>query len=143
MLQLKTLVTLAVLAAPSFAVPTVDLLIDNGYPTSGSLNLRSVLGDVATRKGQTFHFGSTYDTYDSDASWLQTAFSTVFNHLVAENGCKWDATEPTRGNSDLTSCLGAQSFAFANGASFRGHNTFWHSQLPVSGLFAVKLTIVL
>ncbi|KAF9559707.1 glycoside hydrolase [Agrocybe pediades] len=74
--------------------------------------------------------GSTYDTYDSNASFLSNVFSTYFNHVVAENGCKWDATEPSRGTSDLTECKAVQSFASSHGASFRGHNTFWHSQTP-------------
>ncbi|KAJ7487995.1 glycosyl hydrolase family 10-domain-containing protein, partial [Mycena latifolia] len=95
-------------------------------------SLRSVLASVAARKGQTFHFGSTWDTsYSSaQASWMTTTYNTFFNHIVAENGCKWDATEPSRGTSSLTQCLGAQSYAAARGASFRGHNTFWHSQTP-------------
>ncbi|KAJ6554861.1 glycoside hydrolase superfamily, partial [Mycena capillaripes] len=53
-----------------------------------------------------------------------------FNHIVAENGCKWQSTEPSRGTSSLTQCLGVQSYAVARNASFRGHNTFWHQQLP-------------
>ena len=131
MSSLKSFVLAAVVAAPALAVNTVDLLIDHGYASTGTINLRSVLASVATRKGQTFHFGSTYDTYDADASWTANVFSTFFNHIVAENGCKWDATEPSEGVSDLTECLGVQSYATTNGDSFRGHNTFWHSQTPV------------
>jgi endo-1,4-beta-xylanase len=55
---------------------------------------------------------------------------TYFNHIVAENSCKWQGTEPSRGTSDLSGCLAVQSYATANGCSFRGHNTFWHSQTP-------------
>lgn len=132
MFKLQALVVLSVLAAPVLSQPAVSLLIDfAGYQSTGSLNLRSTLQQVAARKGSTFHFGSTYDTYDSDASFLSSVFSTYFNHVVAENGCKWDATEPTRGTSDLTECQAVQSFATKNGATFRGHNTFWHSQTPV------------
>ncbi|PPQ71982.1 hypothetical protein CVT26_007138 [Gymnopilus dilepis] len=131
MFKLQALVVLSVLAAPVLSQPAVSLLIDfAGYQSTGSLNLRSTLQQVAARKGSTFHFGSTYDTYDSDASFLSSVFSTYFNHVVAENGCKWDATEPTRGTSDLTECQAVQSFATKNGATFRGHNTFWHSQTP-------------
>lgn len=126
-----SLVVLSVLAAPTLSQPAVSLLIDfAGYQNSGSINLRSTLQSVSSRKGQTFHFGSTYDTYDADASWTQNVFSTFFNHIVAENGCKWDATEPTRGTSSLTECLGVQSFGTTAGTTFRGHNTFWHSQTP-------------
>nr|GAT43893.1 glycoside hydrolase [Mycena chlorophos] len=110
--------------------PAVSLLIDNGYPSSGTLNIASVLTQVSAKKGQTFHFGSTYDTYDADQSWFDSIFQTFFKHVVSENGCKWDATEPTQGTSDLTECLATQSFATTYGNSFRGHNTFWHSQTP-------------
>ncbi|KAJ7096565.1 glycoside hydrolase superfamily [Mycena belliarum] len=61
---------------------------------------------------------------------MTNVYNTFFNHMVAENGCKWQSTEPSRGTSSLTACLGVQSYATARGASFRGHNTFWHSQLP-------------
>jgi endo-1,4-beta-xylanase len=132
MSKLSSLALLAAVASPALAQPAVSLLTDlSGYAKTGTINLKSTLAAVSTRKGASFHFGSTYDTYDSDASFLQSVFSTFFNHLVAENGCKWDATEPSRGTSSLTSCQGAQSFAASSGISFRGHNTFWHSQTPV------------
>ncbi|KAG8842842.1 hypothetical protein FRB96_004704, partial [Tulasnella sp. 330] len=121
---------LTALASPVFAAPTVSLLIDHGYPSTGTLNIKSVLTSVSTRKGSAFHFGSTYDTYTAAQSFQTSVFSTFFNHVVAENGCKWDATEPTRGTSDLTECQAVQSFATAHSNSFRGHNTFWHSQTP-------------
>ncbi|KZV77349.1 glycoside hydrolase family 10 protein [Peniophora sp. CONT] len=130
MSSLRSFVLVAVAAAPALAVSTVDLLIDHGYASTGTINLRSVLASVATRKGQTFHFGSTYDTYNPNADWTANVFSTFFNHVVAENGCKWDATEPSNGVSDLTECLAVQSYATKEGDSFRGHNTFWHSQTP-------------
>lgn len=129
----KSFVVLSVLAAPVLSQTAVSLLVDfAGYQSSGTLNLRSTLQSVSARKGAPFMFGSTYDTYDSDQSFYSNVFSTFFNHVVAENGCKWDATEPSRGTSSLTECQGVQSFAAKNGNSFRGHNTFWHSQTPVS-----------
>ncbi|KAF8316680.1 glycoside hydrolase [Clavulina sp. PMI_390] len=127
---LASVVVLTSLAAPALAVPTVSLLIDNGYASSGTLSIKSVLSAVSSRKGSAFHFGSTYDTYAPNQSWQQGIFNTFFNHIVAENGCKWDATEPTRGVSSLSGCQGVQSFGATYGDSFRGHNTFWHSQLP-------------
>ena len=131
----ESFVLLSVLAAPALCQTAVSLLIDfEGYQSSGTINLRSTLNAVSQVKGSTFHFGSTYDTYDADASFSQNVFSTFFNHIVAENGCKWDATEPTRGVPDLTECQAVQSYASTNGATFRGHNTFWHSQTPVSAI---------
>ncbi|KAH9475719.1 Endo-1,4-beta-xylanase D [Psilocybe cubensis] len=127
----KSFVVLSVLAAPALCQTAVSLLVDfDGYQKSGTLNLRSTLQSVSTRKGQPFMFGSTYDTYESNQSFSSSVFSTFFNHVVAENGCKWDATEPSRGTPDLGECQAVQSFASKNGASFRGHNTFWHSQTP-------------
>ena len=131
MVSLSSFVLIAVIAAPVLSVPTVDLLIDHGYATSGDIDLRTVLAAVASRKGQAFRFGSTYNTDGVDASFTTDVFDTFFNHAVAENECKWDATEPSPGTSDLTECLAVQRFAAASNASFRGHNTFWHSQLPV------------
>ncbi|KAJ7783946.1 glycoside hydrolase superfamily [Mycena maculata] len=127
---LSAFVALAIFAAVARSQPAVSLLIDNGYPSTGSIDLTTVLADVSTKKGQTFHFGSTYDTYDADQSWFDTAFATFYHHVVSENGCKWDATEPTQGVSDLTECLATQSFATTYDNSFRGHNTFWHEQTP-------------
>lgn len=128
---LASLLFLAALASPSVAVPTVSLLIDNGYASTGTLNIKTVLQNVSTKKGQAFHFGSTYDTYDANAAWTATIFETFFNHVVAENSCKWDSTETSEGVSTLTSCEAVESYATEYSNSFRGHNTFWHSQLPV------------
>ncbi|KAJ7195143.1 glycoside hydrolase superfamily [Mycena haematopus] len=126
---LASLVGLAVFVSVARAQPAVSLLIDNGYPSTGAINLVSILANVTAKKG-TFHFGSTYDTYEANQSWFTSTFSTFYRHVVSENGCKWDATEPSQGTSDLTECLASQSFATANGNTFRGHNTFWHSQTP-------------
>jgi GH35 family endo-1,4-beta-xylanase len=57
-------------------------------------------------------------------------YDTVFNHMVAENGCKWFDTEQVRGQANLTDCRGVLDYAGAHGDSFRGHNTFWHQQTP-------------
>ncbi|KAJ7620786.1 glycoside hydrolase superfamily [Mycena rosella] len=126
---LASFMALAIFASVARAQPAVSLLIDHGYPSTGSLNLGPVLAQVAAKKG-TFHFGSTYDTYEADQSWSTSVFTTFYKHVVSENGCKWDATEPTQGVSDLTECLACQQFATTNGNTFRGHNTFWHSQTP-------------
>jgi endo-1,4-beta-xylanase len=60
----------------------------------------------------------------------ERVYRTFFNHVVAENSCKWSGTEPSRGTSSLSGCKAVQSFAIKNGATFRGHNTFWHAQTP-------------
>jgi hypothetical protein len=135
-MSLTAFVLLAVLASPALAqAPTVSLLIDlPGFASNGTLNLRSTLSAVSTRKGQAFHFGSTYETYYQDASYHANLYNTFFNHMVAENSCKWQSTEPSPNVTSLTGCKAVQSFATSHGDSFRGHNTFWHAQTPVSGV---------
>jgi endo-1,4-beta-xylanase len=74
MQSLTGFVLLAVLASPALAqTPTVSLLIDNGYPSSGTLNIKSTLKQVATRKGAPFHFGSTYET-SYPSAWTKNAY---------------------------------------------------------------------
>jgi endo-1,4-beta-xylanase len=82
---LACFVALAIFAAVARAQPAVSLLIDHGYPSTGSLNLGPVLAQVAAKKG-TFHFGSTYDTYETDQSWSTNVFTTFYKHVVSENG---------------------------------------------------------
>jgi endo-1,4-beta-xylanase len=63
------------LTALAASAPTVSLLIDNGYASSGTLNLRSTLKQVSTRKGAAFHFGSTYEASYPNQSYMTNAFS--------------------------------------------------------------------
>jgi endo-1,4-beta-xylanase len=134
----KSLVLLCALASPVLSQPAVSLLIDfAGYNKSGTLNLRSILNSVSARKGSTFHFGSTYDTSES-SSFMTNVFGTFFNHIVAENACKWQSTEPSRGTSSLGGCQGVQSFGTNLGTTFRGHNTFWHVRAPHLPLINAK-----
>ncbi|KZV77340.1 glycoside hydrolase family 10 protein [Peniophora sp. CONT] len=126
-----SLVLLIGFAVSTFAAPKVDLLIDHGFQKSGRIDLRDgVLDAVSRRKGQTFHFGSTYDTSNPNMTWTADIFRSFFNHVVAENECKWEATEPSSGVSNLTECIAVRDFATKHSDSFRGHNTFWHSQTP-------------
>jgi endo-1,4-beta-xylanase len=64
----------SVLAA---TLPTVSLLIDNGYASTGALNLRSTLKQVSTRKGAAFHFGSTYEASYANQTWVSNIFSCI------------------------------------------------------------------
>jgi endo-1,4-beta-xylanase len=141
-MSLASFVLLAVVASPAFAqTPTVSLLIDlAGYSSSGTLNLKSTLQSVSARKGASFHFGSTYEASYTETAWMNNIYSTFFNHMVAENSCKWASSEPSRGTSSLSACQAVQSFAASTGNSFRGHNTFWHNQLPVGFRTAPWLT---
>ncbi|KAK3690568.1 glycoside hydrolase superfamily [Podospora appendiculata] len=50
--------------------------------------------------------------------------------LVAENGQKWDATEPSRGTFSYTQGDIVPKVAKANGQYLRCHTLVWYSQLP-------------
>jgi endo-1,4-beta-xylanase len=45
-----------------------------GYASSGTLNIQSVLQQVSARKGSTFHFGSTYESYSPNQSWITNVY---------------------------------------------------------------------
>ncbi|KZV88651.1 glycoside hydrolase [Exidia glandulosa HHB12029] len=128
------LTALLLFLVPALAqTPTPDVSLVSDLPlfsTSGPLLIRGLLPLVSLRKGAPFHFGATHDIWNPNATWTSNVFNTVFNHVVAENGCKWYDTEPVRGEANLTDCKGASQFAGAHHATFRGHNTFWHSQTP-------------
>ncbi|KZO91787.1 glycoside hydrolase family 10 protein [Calocera viscosa TUFC12733] len=113
-------------------IPNVSLLIDNPAVYNGQATIRSILPSVSARKGSLFHFGSTHDIFApaAEADWTSDKFWNVWNHIVAENGCKWYDTEPEPFVSNLTDCKGVQQYAIDHGCTFRGHNTFWHSQTP-------------
>lgn len=131
---MKLLVSLGLIAGiitPIFAVPSVDLLIDHGFQRSGVINLRKTLASVSQRKGKKFHFGSTLNITIPHPGWPEDVFSSFFDHVVAENGCKWGEVEREPGKSNLTECFDVPNFADKLGNSFRGHNTFWHTHLPV------------
>jgi endo-1,4-beta-xylanase len=143
----------ALLVAPVLAqTPPVTLLTDlKKYPAKGAVSIKPILTKVSKRKGGTFHFGSTYDVFSNQAvktNFTDVVYSTVYNHVVAENGCKWYDTEQTRGVPSLDDCLGVQAYAKSMGNTFRGsvpvllpstmiltnllrsHNLFWHQQQP-------------
>ncbi|VDC00606.1 unnamed protein product [Peniophora sp. CBMAI 1063] len=130
MLFLALLSTLAIAIASALAVPTVDLLIDHTFPNTGPLSPHQTLSSVSAHKGRPFHFGSSLNITIPHPGWPEKVFSDFFNHVVAENGCKWGEVERVRGVSDLRECREVGEFAREVGGSFRGHNTFWHTHLP-------------
>jgi hypothetical protein len=114
------LASFTVVAPLVVAAPLVSLLVDNKtYATTGTLKIRDILPSISARKGYEFHFGTTYTASDT-SDWTKTAFTTTWNHVVAEADCKWRATEPTRGNVTLDKCQSISAWAGARDASFRG-----------------------
>ena len=132
MLSFSFLTLLLGFVVPVLSAPTVDLLIDNGYEKTGNINLREVLLSVSQRKGQPFHFGSTLNISVPHPRFTEDIFGTFFDHVVAENGCKWGEVEREPGKSNLSECFDVLDFAREHSNTFRGHNTLWHTHLPVS-----------
>ena len=58
-----------------------------------------------------------------------TAISREFNIAVAENAMKLDATEPSKGNFNLTLPRQQLDFTERNGMDMRGHTLVWHQQV--------------
>jgi endo-1,4-beta-xylanase len=73
---------------------------------------------------------ANYGTLNGGDQNYKTVLSQQFSLVTAENGCKWGATEPNRGQYSFTQCDGVLNFAHANGMAFRGHNLCWGSGNP-------------
>jgi hypothetical protein len=58
-----------------------------GYASSGTLNLRSVLARVVTRKGATFHFGSTHEANSQNEAWMETLTRECCRGELVQVGC--------------------------------------------------------
>ncbi|MNM16229.1 Endo-1,4-beta-xylanase A precursor [compost metagenome] len=56
--------------------------------------------------------------------------SKHFNHIVAGNSMKWDATEPSENVFDFARGDLFADYARARGIQMRGHTLLWHSQVP-------------
>lgn len=123
MLAAAAALAILALVAPALAqTPEVSLLTDLPlYASTGRIHIRDLLPLVSLRKGAPFRFGSTHDVWTAEANWTSAVFRSVFNHVVAENGCKWYDTEPERGVSNVSDCAGVSQFAAQHGATFRGY----------------------
>jgi hypothetical protein len=121
-------VLLAVLLVftPAFTqTPQVSLLTDiSRYPTTGPVRVRELLLLVQPRKLAPFRFGSTHVIFSYEHAtanaFMNNIFSTVFNHVVAENGCKGYDTEPERAVHNLTDCKVVSQYTLEHLASFQG-----------------------
>lgn len=90
------------------------------------------LNDLAVRAGLKY-FGTALreGAVNSDAAYKRILTDkSEFGQLVAENGQKWDATEPSRGSFSYTSGDITANTAKASGQGIRCHTLVWHSQLP-------------
>ena len=57
-------------------------------------------------------------------------FGTYWNHITAENECKWASIEGTRGRYNWSGCDRCYNWAKQNGGKFKFHALVWGSQYP-------------
>lgn len=57
-------------------------------------------------------------------------YTSLWNQATAENGCKWQSVEGTRGNFNWRDCDAAYNWAKNNGGHFKFHALVWGSQYP-------------
>lgn len=69
---------------------------------------------------------------------VRSDFTTLWNQATAENGCKWESIEGSRGNYNWGACDAAYNWAKQNGGFFKFHALVWGGQYPswLNGLSA-------
>jgi GH35 family endo-1,4-beta-xylanase len=65
-------------------------------------------------------------------------YTELWNQATAENGCKWESIEGSRGNYNWGACDAAYNWAKENGGFFKFHALVWGGQYPswLNGLSA-------
>ena len=61
---------------------------------------------------------------------VRSDFGTYWNQITAENECKWQSIEGSRGNRNFSGCKAAYNWAKQNGGHFKFHALVWGSQYP-------------
>ena len=61
---------------------------------------------------------------------VRNDFGTYWNQITAENECKWQSIEGSRGNYNFGGCDAAYNWAKNNGGFFKFHALVWGSQYP-------------
>ena len=102
MTNLKTTITAAVLCASAFSFAGPGL-------ADGAAKF---VGNITTR-GQ-----------------VRSDFGTYWNQITAENECKWQSIEGSRGNYNFSGCDACYNWAKNNGGYFKFHALVWGSQYP-------------
>lgn len=68
-------------------------------------------------------------TLRSDGEYRRV-LAREFNSVTSENGMKWRAIQPRRGEFDFSRADALMEFAEENGMAVRGHTLVWHSYNP-------------
>nr|BAF57349.1 putative glycosyl hydrolase family10 [uncultured symbiotic protist of Hodotermopsis sjoestedti] len=63
-------------------------------------------------------------------SSVPSSWDTYWNQVTAENGCKWESVEGTRGSYNWAQCDVAADHAKSAGIPFKYHTFVWGSQEP-------------
>ncbi|MCF0217214.1 MAG: endo-1,4-beta-xylanase, partial [Fibrobacteraceae bacterium] len=61
---------------------------------------------------------------------VRSDFGNYWNQITAENECKWQSIEGSRGNYNWSGCDAAYNWAKNNGGHFKFHALLWGSQYP-------------
>ena len=61
---------------------------------------------------------------------VRSDFGQYWNQITAENECKWQSIEGSRGNRNFGGCKAAFNWAKQNGGLFKFHALLWGSQYP-------------
>lgn len=137
----------ALLAVPAAARPLseAEMLAAYGRAPARPLTLRATAGFIAAataandtlraaavaagiRMGSTTNAGTVGNR--SETLYVPT-FLAEYDSSVAENSCKFGATEPGDGQFDFSGCTTLAELAIGTGGGvFRGHNTVWGESIP-------------
>jgi endo-1,4-beta-xylanase len=101
------------------------------------------LNDLAVRAGLKY-FGTALGegSINSDSQYAAIlSDKSMFGQLVPENGQKWDATEPSRGQFTYTQGDITANTARRNGQGMRCHTLVWYSQLPNWGEWQPRVLV--
>ena len=95
-----------------YIIILIAFCIMNAFAVGLAENASKFVGNITTR-GQ-----------------IRSDFGTLWNQITAENECKWDSIEGTRGRYNFSGCKAAYNWAKQNGGYFKFHALLWGSQYP-------------
>jgi len=94
------------------------------------VNAQSTLRGAASGKHLAMGSAANAGIITSGDVMYKTTLDAQYNLITPENGCKWGATEPQRGQFNYGQCDTVHWFAMSSNQSFRGHNLCWGEGNP-------------